>query len=86
MSLGPLEIVVIFVVALLAFGPERMPELARQAGRAMRELRKVQESLKADLHELVGEDSPEHLPPSAEPVQDHEALPPKQGPPSESSS
>ena len=33
-SLGPAEILVILVIALLVFGPNKMPEIARQVGRA----------------------------------------------------
>ena len=55
-SLGPLEIVVIAVVALLVFGPNRLPEVGRQVGRAMRELRKFQEEMTRSLQsELEGE-------------------------------
>ena len=41
-SLGPAEILVIFVVALLVFGPDKLPEIGRQVGRGVRELRRVQ--------------------------------------------
>jgi sec-independent protein translocase protein TatA len=36
---GPLEIMVILVVALLVLGPQRLPEVARSVGRGMRELK-----------------------------------------------
>ena len=35
------EIVVILVIALLVFGPQKLPEIGRQIGSAMRELRKM---------------------------------------------
>ena len=38
-SLGFAEMLVIAVVALLVFGPERLPELAKQAGKAMAKFR-----------------------------------------------
>ena len=41
MNLGLPEIVVIAVVALLVFGPSRLPELSRAVGRGMREFRKA---------------------------------------------
>ena len=56
MSLGPAEILVIFVVALLVFGPTRLPEVGRQVGRGMRELRKFQQTLKGDLDDVLGDD------------------------------
>ena len=39
MSLGPEKIILILVVALIVFGPQRLPEIARQVGAMMRELR-----------------------------------------------
>lgn len=39
--LTPGNLIIIFIVALLLFGPERMPEIARQLGRAVREIRKL---------------------------------------------
>ncbi len=54
-SLGPAEIFVILVVALLVFGPEKMPEIARQVGRAAREFRRVQQHLRSELRDVVAE-------------------------------
>jgi sec-independent protein translocase protein TatA len=48
-SLGPAEILVILVVALLVFGPNKMPDMARQAGRAFREFRRVQQHLRSEI-------------------------------------
>jgi sec-independent protein translocase protein TatA len=36
---GPLEILVILVIALIVLGPQRLPEAARSVGRGMRELK-----------------------------------------------
>jgi sec-independent protein translocase protein TatA len=54
-SLGPAEILVILVVALLVFGPNKMPEIARQVGKGMREFRRVQQHLKSELRDVVSE-------------------------------
>ncbi len=56
MSIGPAEILVVLLIALLVFGPNRLPEMARQVGRGMRELRRLQHSLRHDLDELLTED------------------------------
>jgi sec-independent protein translocase protein TatA len=42
---GPLELMVILVVALIVLGPQKLPEAARSVGRGMRELK---ESLTGD--------------------------------------
>jgi sec-independent protein translocase protein TatA len=42
---GPLELMVILVIALIVLGPQKLPEAARSVGRGMRELK---ESLSAD--------------------------------------
>ncbi|HSE40038.1 MAG TPA: twin-arginine translocase TatA/TatE family subunit, partial [Acidobacteriota bacterium] len=42
--MGPLgiqEIVLIFVIALIVFGPKKLPELGRQVGKALGELRRA---------------------------------------------
>ena len=39
--LGWSEIMLVMVIALLVFGPNRLPDIARQIGRAIREVRKV---------------------------------------------
>jgi TatA/E family protein of Tat protein translocase len=56
MSLGPAEILVILVVALLVFGPKKLPEIGRQVGTAMRELRKIQDNMKSELDGVLHPD------------------------------
>jgi len=36
---GPLELVVILVIALIVLGPKRLPEAARSMGKGMREMK-----------------------------------------------
>jgi sec-independent protein translocase protein TatA len=38
-NIGPLEIVVVLVIALVVFGPKRLPELGKSMGRGIREFR-----------------------------------------------
>ena len=38
-NIGPLEIIVILIIALIVFGPKRLPELGRSLGRGIREFR-----------------------------------------------
>jgi sec-independent protein translocase protein TatA len=55
-SLGPAEILVILVVALLVFGPHRLPDVGRQVGRTMREFRRFQQVMRRDLDEVFRHD------------------------------
>jgi sec-independent protein translocase protein TatA len=63
-QLGPAEILVILVVALLVFGPSRLPEIGRQVGRGVREFRKFQESLRNEVDDAFADDASEHAEPA----------------------
>jgi sec-independent protein translocase protein TatB len=52
--LSPLNLLVLGVLALIMFGPDQLPKIAGQAGRALRDLRRIAESAKADLQEGLG--------------------------------
>jgi sec-independent protein translocase protein TatA len=38
-NIGPLELIVVLIIALVVFGPKRLPELGRSLGRGIREFR-----------------------------------------------
>lgn len=68
LGMGPLELVLIFALALVVFGPGRLPELARQIGRTMGELRRVSSDVTAEFHRsLQTEADPPTSPVSASP-------------------
>src|SRR5215212_6483401 len=46
LNIGPQELLVLLIVALLVVGPQRLPEFSRQIGRGLRELRKLQDDVK----------------------------------------
>src|SRR5689334_6014881 len=56
MNIGPAEILVILFVALLVFGPHRLPEVARQVGTAMRHLRQIQDTVRGELDSVLNPD------------------------------
>ncbi len=48
-GIGFPELIIILIIALLVVGPERLPQLAAQAGRAVRDLRRMYANLRAEL-------------------------------------
>ena len=48
------KLLVLAVIALIVFGPNELPKITRQAGRALRDLRRIAEGAKADLREGLG--------------------------------
>ena len=48
------KLLVLAVIALVIFGPHELPKIASQAGRALRDLRKIAEGAKNDLREGLG--------------------------------
>jgi sec-independent protein translocase protein TatB len=54
LDLNVTKLLVLGVIALLVFGPERLPQMAAQAGRALREVRKLLDGAKSELAENLG--------------------------------
>jgi sec-independent protein translocase protein TatA len=48
-NIGPAELIVILLVALVVFGPRKLPELGKSLGHGLREFRKSTQGLKAEL-------------------------------------
>jgi sec-independent protein translocase protein TatA len=62
-GIGVWEIAILLLVALLVFGPKRLPEMGRSLGRGMREFKDSVSGKDRD------EDSPAELPRAEEPVE-----------------
>jgi TatA/E family protein of Tat protein translocase len=45
-NIGPPELLVILLIALIVVGPQKLPELSRSIGRGLREFRRVQDEVK----------------------------------------
>jgi TatA/E family protein of Tat protein translocase len=52
-SLGMPELIVIFVIALIVFGPRKLPELGRSLGRGIAEFKKATNELQSSLEEEI---------------------------------
>ena len=62
-SLGPAEILVILIVALIVLGPDRLPKAARQLGKAVGEVRRWSSDVQDDLRgALDGADDDDSFP------------------------
>lgn len=55
-NLGWAELAVLAVVAMLVFGPERLPKVAADAGRLIRELRRMASGVTTDIKNEMGID------------------------------
>jgi len=53
MNLGFPEMAFIFVVALIIFGPKKLPEIGRQIGRAMNEFKRASNEFKAQVESEI---------------------------------
>ena len=53
-DLSVTKLLVLAVIALVVFGPKELPKIASQAGRALRDLRRIAEGAKQDLREGLG--------------------------------
>ena len=52
-SIGMPELIIIFVIALIIFGPKKLPELGRSLGRSLNEFKRASNELKNTLEEEV---------------------------------
>ena len=75
-QVGPLEIFVVALVALIVFGPEKLPEIARTLGRTLSDFRRTVDEAKEEFHSGLNfdDEDPDHpmneaLFDSPEPVQ-----------------
>jgi len=52
-NIGFPELLVILVIALLVFGPKKLPEVGRSIGKALREFRKTSDEIKEKIEEEI---------------------------------
>ena len=57
-SIGPAEILVVLVVALIVLGPSRLPSAARSVGKAVGEFRRYSTQFQAELRDGFAEPEP----------------------------
>jgi sec-independent protein translocase protein TatA len=52
-SIGMPELIIIFVIALIIFGPRKLPELGRSLGKSINEFKRASNELKSTLDEEI---------------------------------
>jgi sec-independent protein translocase protein TatA len=74
-NVGPLEIAVVLLIALVVFGPKRLPELGKSMGKGIREFKgslsmddKDESAVEQDHHELAAGKAGAAAQVSSEPV------------------
>ena len=68
-DIGLQELVLIFVIALLVFGPKNLPQLGRSLGRAMREFKRASDEFRTTIETNLEMNEPDPMPhPTTSPI------------------
>jgi TatA/E family protein of Tat protein translocase len=74
MNLGFSEMVFIFLLALIIFGPKKLPEIGRQIGKALNEFKRASNEFRSQIETEIAnidrevQPKPEILPPARSPI------------------
>ena len=64
-GVGLPEVTVILILALLIFGPKKLPELGRQLGKTLKSLKKASNEFQNEIDQVMNEEDKEDLPQSS---------------------
>jgi sec-independent protein translocase protein TatA len=67
-NLGFQEILLILVIALIVFGPKRLPEIGRTVGKSLREFRRASQDIRDELSFHLDDETTPASPPASEPA------------------
>lgn len=57
-KLGATELILILIIALVIFGPSKLPQIGRSMGEAIKEFRKGTTQVQKEINELIEDDAP----------------------------
>jgi Tat protein translocase TatB subunit len=86
LNVGPAELMIILVLALLVLGPKKLPEVSRQIGKGIREFRRVSDEVRGEVeHAMTLDDDEPEQAMTLDGQSEHETVPlPEQSPPGQS--
>lgn len=58
LSISPAKILVVLLVALIVLGPDKLPGMARQAGKFLHELRRLRDRVESEMRSVMPEGMP----------------------------
>ena len=65
-GVGLPEVTVILILALLIFGPKKLPELGKQLGKTLKSLKKASNEFQNEIEQAINETDKEDLPSSSQ--------------------
>jgi len=65
-GVGLPEVTVILILALLIFGPKKLPELGKQLGKTLKSLKKASNEFQNEIDQVMNEEDKEEFPKSLE--------------------
>ncbi len=71
-SLGFPELLVIFIIALIVFGPRKLPELGRSLGKSLAEFKRASNELRSTLDDEIRSEERKLAAPASPPAQAHQ--------------
>ena len=71
-GVGLPEVTVILILALLIFGPKKLPELGKQLGKTLKSLKKASNEFQNEIDQVMNEEDKEKSPKSIESNQTNE--------------
>lgn len=58
--LGPVELILILIIALVIFGPSKLPQIGRSLGEAIQEFKKGSRAVNDELNNIVSDTKPDN--------------------------